>query len=143
MSNKSMAPVEVLEQWLESRLSADARQWLRDRGDAVRAGTSNRNFYLAISAVPRHIGKDDLRLTPEEAKIATAARAGWDAREWSTDQAARLALLLRFAGDDDAFATILDQLCLTADVGELVTFYRGLPLYPKPDRHRARRRRGA
>ena len=33
-------------------------------------------------------------------------------------------------------------MCATADVDELVAFYRGLPLYPDPPRHRARAAEG-
>ena len=46
-------------------------------------------------------------------------------------------------GTGDAFAHRLRQLFITADIGETITFYRGLPLYPDPARHLARAREGA
>ncbi len=62
----------------------------------------------------------------------TAARAGWDPRGWSADQAARVRLVLALENDAARLARCLDQLCITADVSELAAFYRGLPLYPEP-----------
>jgi hypothetical protein len=90
---------------------------------------------MSVSLVPRKIGKADLALSAAELGQATAARPGWDPREWSLDQAARVLLLLAAASDGATFSRRLDQLCATADVGELVAFYRGLPLYPDQPRH--------
>lgn len=45
--------------------------------------------------------------------------------------------------DGAALAARLEQLFVTADVGELVTFYRGLPLYPAPERYLHRAAEGA
>jgi hypothetical protein len=51
-------------------------------------------------------------------------------------------LLLSAKASPDQFRGWLDQLCQTADVGELVAFYRGLPLYPDPAQHRLRAAEG-
>ena len=129
-----MSPVLLLEQWLETRLPSEASGWLRTTAKALPAG-SDRDFYIAISLVSRKIGKADLALTAAELAQAATARPGWDPRDWSLDQAARVYLLLAAGSDGPTFSRRLDQLCITADIGELVAFYSGLPLYPDPPRH--------
>lgn len=134
---------ELLVHWLDRQLDAPRRAWLHDQLARLRAGCSDRDFYLAISYVPRKLGKADLVLTADDLMAAAAARRGWEPSEWSVDQAARLVLLLAGGGTGDGFAQRLRQLFVTADIGETITFYRGLPLYPDPERHVARAREGA
>lgn len=135
------APVELLATWLHARLPAEASAWLDKTAQSLKQG-SDRDFYIAISLVARKIGKADLNLSPEELAQAGAARPGWDPRDWSLDQAARVYLLLVPGVDGETFSRRLDQLCITADVGELVAFYSGLPLYPDPPRHKLRAAEG-
>ena len=129
-----MTPELLLKQWLDDRLPVEAQSWLGDAAQKLRDG-SDADLYRSISLVTRKIGKADLALSPEELKHAAAARAGWDPSDWSLDQAARIYLLLASASDGEIFLRRLDQLCNTADVGELVAFYRGLPLYPDQPRY--------
>lgn len=130
-----MTPAQAIEQWLVGRLPDDAAAWLKDSAQRLRGGGSDKDLYMSVSLVPRKIGKADLALSAAELGQATAARPGWDPREWSLDQAARVYLLLAAGSDGATFSRRLDQLCATADVGELVAFYRGLPLYPDQPRH--------
>jgi hypothetical protein len=83
-------------------------------------------------------------LAPTDAELAAAAasRPGWDPRDWTLDQAARVRLLLASTADGALLSRRLDTLCSAADVGELVAFYRGLPLYPDPPRHALRAAEG-
>jgi hypothetical protein len=92
----------------------------------------DRDLYLAISLVPRKIGKVDLHLGEADLAAADRARPGWRPQGWSVDQAARILLLLSAGGQKGDHTRWLDQLCITGDFGELVAFYRGLPLYPDP-----------
>ena len=130
-----MSPAQALEQWLVARLPGEAAAWLKDSAQRLRGSDGDKNLYMSVSLVPRKIGKADLALNAAELGQATAARPGWDPREWSLDQAARVYLLLAAGSDGATFSRRLDQLCATADVGELVAFYRGLPLYPDQRRH--------
>lgn len=130
-----MTPVQALEQWLVARLPGDAAEWLQSSARWLRDGGGDKDLYMSVSLVPRKIGKADLGLSAAELGQATAARPGWDPRDWSLDQAARVYLLLSAGSDGATFSRRLDQLCATADVGELVAFYRGLPLYPDQPRH--------
>ncbi len=129
-----MTPELLLKQWLGFRLQVDAQSWLDDAAQKLRGG-SDADLYRSISLVTRKIGKADLALSPAEMKQAAAAREGWNSSDWSLDQAARIYLLLVSASDGATFLRRLDQLCDTADVGELVAFYRGLPLYPDQPRY--------
>jgi hypothetical protein len=136
------APRDLLQTWLDARLDDTARAWLASRIEEVRTAQGDARLNLAIGLAPRKLGKADLALAADELAAADAARAGWWPGDWSIDQAARLLLLLHAPGDDARFAERLEQLCITSDVGESVTWYRGLPLYPAPERHRARAAEG-
>jgi hypothetical protein len=132
-----MAPVEPLEllrEWLCRQLPADAADWLESQAAAGR-GATDRSLFVAISLVHRRIGKADLDLSERDAAAAEAARKGWRPAGWSLDQAARIFLLLAAGGSSDRFSARLEQLFATADVSELIAFYRGLPLYPDQPRY--------
>ena len=129
-----MNPTQLLQKWLESRLPADARAWLAEAATKLRNG-SDTDLYRSVSLVTRKVGKADLALAPNEREQAAASREGWDPSDWSLDQAARIYLLLVSGTDGATFLRRLDQLCDTADIGELVAFYRGLPLYPDQPRY--------
>jgi hypothetical protein len=91
----------------------------------------------------RKLGKGDLELKAEERAAAAAARPYWDPSDWSVDQAARIVFVLAVeARGGKAFKTRLETLFNTADVWELIAFYRGLPLYPNALEHVARAREG-
>jgi len=125
-----MTPADLLGQWLAGRLPAGAAAWLASGSERLRAGAADRDLYLLTSLVARHVGKEPLALTDAELKAASASRPGWDPRDWTLDQAARIYLLLASTSDGAEMCRRLDRLCSAADIGELVAFYRGLPLYP-------------
>ena len=133
---------ELVRSWLGRQLPPAALAWLDGAIGKVATGAADRDVYLAVSLVSRKIGKSDLALTEADRANAEAARPGWRPDDWSADQAARLLLVLAI-GDAERMASLVDQLCTTADVAELITFYRGLPLYPEPERYSARAREGA
>jgi hypothetical protein len=134
-----MTPALLLHQWLQARLPAEAAAWLDESGERVRGADGERALYLRIGQVTRRLGSAALQLAAAELAAADAARPAWDPRDWTVDQAARLWLILQtLPADAAAFARRLERLCATGEVGELVAFYRGLPLYPAPERHAAR-----
>ncbi len=130
-----MMPVQLLGQWLAARLSGESAAWF-DAGVArVRSSASDRDLFLVTSAVTRRLGTVPLGLRAADLEAASASRAGWDPGEWTVDQAARVYLLLVSTPDGAETSRRLDRLCSAADIGELVAFYRGLPLYPDQPRH--------
>jgi hypothetical protein len=130
-----MNPGELLGTWLAARLPVDSADWLGTVADLVRSAPTDRPLYLAIGEVSRRIPKEPLAPTDAELAAATTTRPGWDPRDWTLDQAARVRLLLASTDDGAVLSRRLDTLCSAADVGELVAFYRGLSLYPDPSRH--------
>lgn len=137
-----MTAFRLIESWLRARLPGPAMLWLQQQAEKLTDTGRDADLYMAVSLVARRVGKDDLSVTAEERRAADAARPGWDPTDWSADQAARIYLLLATGSDGEKFARRLDQLCVTADVGELVAFYRGLPLYPDPPRYALRAAEG-
>jgi hypothetical protein len=130
-----MNPSALLGRWLAERLPPGPAAWLEAVAGRVRAAAGDRELYLAIGEVSRRMGREPLSLTAAELREAQASRPGWDPRDWTRDQAARVRLLLESTADGAQLSRRLDTLCSAADVGELVAFYRGLPLYPDPARH--------
>jgi hypothetical protein len=137
-----MTPAAALHQWLDKRLDGSAGAWLSEAVASVEAAGTDRELFRTVSLVSRKLGKAPLVLDDAERAEAERARPRWDPSPWTVDQAARVLLLLAASSDVDAFVRRLDQLCATADVDELVAFYRGLPLYPDPARHRLRAAEG-
>ncbi len=137
-----MTPDAALQQWLAQRLDVSGSAWLREAVASVAAAATDRELFRCVSLVSRKLGKVKLALDAADMALAEEARPGWDPSHWTIDQAARVRLLLTVSADVDAFVRRLDQLCATADVDELVAFYRGLPLYLEPTRHRLRAAEG-
>jgi len=124
------AGAQVLGRWIGMRLSGAAAAWFLQAVARCRAGIAERDLYLLLSLIGRKVPKDPLALSSMELEEAWTARNGWDPREWTLDQAARIHLLCTSTSDGALMRQRLDRLCSAADVGELVAFYRGLPLYP-------------
>lgn len=137
-----MTPEQLLIQWLSSRLTPPVLDWLHGQAASLRGAAKNADLYIPFTLAPRKTGKDDLRLSAEELTAAREVRPEWDPSDLSVDQAVRLYLLLASEASDEQFAQRLEQLFVTADVAELVLLYRGLPLYPGPERYRLRAAEG-
>ena len=127
------SPPALLARWLRRQLDPAAWAWLDERRASLATGYADRTLHIAIGMAPRKLGKADLALD-DEARAAAAAHDGWNPAGWSVSDAARVLLLLETAHSGNVpFAERFTDLCRTADVGELMAFYRGLPLYPTPD----------
>jgi hypothetical protein len=140
--SKTPMPGELLRRWLDRQLPEAASAWLGAQLDGLAGKVRDRDLYLALGLVPRKLGKADLDLSAANLEAAGRARPGWDPRGWSVDQAARILILLHAGGTGAVFAQRLTQLCRTADVAEAIAFYRGLPLYPDPERLEAQAAEG-
>jgi hypothetical protein len=128
--SKPPAPAELLRRWLDRQLPDGAAAWLREQLGRLVGEAGDRDLHVALGLAPRRLGKADLDLSAADLDAAEQARAGWDPRGWSVDQAARILILLQAGGSGERFATRFAQLCRTADVAEAIALYRGLPLYP-------------
>ena len=118
--------------------------WLAQKTALVSSDSAKeKDFYLAFSAAPRFVGKEDLQLTEADIAQADALRTGFNPSRWTADQAARTLLLLSLPTQDaDAFVKQVETLFGTADMGELVALYGSLPLLPYPERFSKRAAEG-
>ena len=150
MSELAREAARWLLTWLDRSLAeasglADGgpgRAWLSEQVAKLTADPPERQVWTAISLVTRKLGHAALDPTDAELADAERCRPGWDPIDWTVDQAARVALLLSMQGGGEVLAQRLEKLCQTADVPELVAFYRGLPLYPEPPLYRKRAAEG-
>ena len=126
------AVAQVLRSWLKRQLPEEQLSWLEGQLARLESGRE-RDLEILFGLAPRRIGRADLRLSADDLAAADEARSGWDPRQWTLDDAARILALLEFARASARFTEAYMSLCRTAEVGEAVALYRGLPLYPEPD----------
>jgi hypothetical protein len=125
--------VQLLSAWVERQISSDQWDWLAGRVSAG-AATTDKDIYITLGLIPRRLGRADLDLSAADLEEADAACPGWDPRGWSIDGAARVLVLLQTIAQGNGFPETFQRLCRTADVAEAIAFYRGLALYPNPER---------
>jgi hypothetical protein len=121
---------KLLRDWLLRQLDAERGAWLDAQIAALARDSSDAALEIALGMVPRKLGKAVLALSAADLAAADKAIPGWDPRGWSVTDAARILLLSGLAPGGKPFAERFRALCRTADVAELTTLYRGLPLYP-------------
>lgn len=139
----SGTPAALLDTWLAERLDPTALDWLRNKVETARRKGVEAGFFLAVSSVPRKIGRAGLALSATDLARASKARVGFQPGHWTVDQAARTLLLLALpVPDPEKFARTLDRLFNDGDLGELVALYQALPLLPEPEAHRERAAEG-
>lgn len=130
----SETPSELLKSWIFRQLPDANAEWFRDRLSSLETDLSDKTFDLTFGMIPRKLGKDDLQLSADDLATANAARSGWNPAQWSVDVAARIMILIELSKvSGSSFAERFKQLHRTADVGELLALYSGLPLYAAPE----------
>ena len=123
--------IALADEWIARASNEGAASWFRETIEDIRHGAGGDRLAAAIGLAPRRLGKADLPLTPDDKSRAMALRSGLDPREWSIDQAARIAFMAAsYSGDDVVFAAAFDGFCVTAALNELIALCRGLPVYP-------------
>lgn len=128
-------PTKLLREWLLRQLEPGLGAWLDAQLASLQADSpdaSDQTLGIALGMVPRKLGKAALELGDADVAAAAKALPGWDPRGWSVTDAARILLLASLPRAGRPFAQRFRSLCQTADVEELATLYRGLPLYPEP-----------
>ena len=121
----------LLVRWIERSVDQDRFGWFRTMLSAVAEAEDDQALLRAVGLAPRKLGKADLQLSADDLRSAQEVRPGFDPTGLSVDQAARIAFVLASdRGDDAAFAARLDALCGTAEINELIAYYRGLAIFP-------------
>lgn len=125
--------------WIARQADEDAVQWLRARADEIARGAPSFRYFLAFSGASGRMPKMPLALDEADRKRAHALRPNWNPTAWSLDEAARALLILSApARDENDWIGRVEQLFSTADLRESAALYRMLPLFPFPERFRAR-----
>jgi hypothetical protein len=134
---------KLLYYWLSQSVSQAALAWLEQKQTQIANGAPEKVFFTAFSAVPRYLGKDNLRLTPQDLTTAHNLVPGWFPGDWTVDQAGRTVMLLALPNDrTEDYVRSLDKVFSTADLGELVALYQSFPLLSYPELHRQRAAEG-
>lgn len=125
-------PRRLLREWLLRQLEPERGAWLEAQLATLQEDPSDEALDIALGMIPRRLGKAGLALADADLAAAGKAVPGWDPRGWGVAEAARILVLASLPAAGKRFAERFRALCRTADVAELVTLYRGLPLYPDP-----------
>lgn len=122
--------------WVRRRAPEGAARWLEERSLAYGEGAPERALFLDFSGALRRTGKAPLGLGPEDLARADRLRPAWNPAAWTTDQAARIVLVIAWPSrDPDAYVAALDKIFQSADLGELVALYQALPVLPHAPAH--------
>ena len=127
------AVIRLLRTWLQRSVAAEAVQWLDAEIDNFQTRIDERRLPIALGLVRRKIGRKELALGARDVEFAGQLRSRWAPQWWSTDEAARVAILLAtHQGDDQAFAARVERLCATAEITELVAILKAFAILPAP-----------
>jgi hypothetical protein len=125
-------PRRLLREWLLRQLEPAQGAWVDAQVAALQMESSDAALDIALGLVPRKLGKAELALADADLAAAGKAIEDWDPRGWSVSDGARILLLAGLPAAGKPFAERFRSLCRTAEAAELITLYRGLPLYPDP-----------
>ena len=142
MTNSSRTSLDLLSSWVIARVPDNAARWFDEQRKRLASKPTEKDVYLALGYATRRLGKSDLDLSPRGSCRCRggAARLGPERLERRSGGADCLRLG-EFRRRCQAVPARLEQLFRTADIGELITFYRGLPLYPGAEAARGPRAR--
>lgn len=136
--NLSQVAIELYS-WLARQLEETSLAWLDQTIQKLAEETSEQILFSRFSAAPRQVSRTDLALVEMDLQTAKTLRAGWNPGNWSVDQATRTLLLLTFPSEDtECYVSAIEKLFSAADMAEQVALYQSLPLFPHPERFRAR-----
>ena len=130
-----LSVIQLLRQTLSENVPPNKQTALQVIIEKVSQGLPDRLWYVQFSAIPLKISKNKLQLSSELA-AKWLSLSDLTIHSWSVDQVARTWLILEKAmtHEEDAFLLQMTKLLQTADRGELVAIYQGLPLYPYPQK---------
>lgn len=124
--------IELLHGWLARRLDAEALGWVDEQAARIAEAPSSIAMARAVGLAPRRVGRELLQLDEAEMARAHDVRPGLDARNWTLEQAARtLFALASYVGAEESFASRIETLARSGEIGEQIALLRGLPLYPR------------
>ena len=135
LQNGFATNLELLVSILRDSLSEDKMaRFLRIKEKADN-GISERIWYVQFSAIAQKVGKSTITPGESTQKNIHHQLPILHYTTWTTDQIARLWLILKLGNQVDPadFFKRLQNLFQTADRGELVTLYKALSIFPYPE----------
>jgi len=108
-----------LDEKIRPYLKGDELIWYCENHTKLVEQPDEKTLYLAISFATRKVGKAHIILDD-------------DPRDWTIDQAVRVAFLAIINPQIDTHKCWIDRLWSTADQNELVAFYQGIDYLPEP-----------
>ena len=124
----------VLESIIRANLPPDAFAWLENELLTVRKKSDIAKFNIAFVAMPRKTGKALIHLSAEEQSKITALREGLELRHWTTDRLCRVWLLMHpDPSSKEKYTSLIENLFMNAEMGELVALYSALPVLAYPE----------
>lgn len=114
---------------LRKNLSADAWRWLEQEGASVQAGGEISRFNIAFVAMPRKTGKHPVAITAVESSELKSLRREFTVSGWTVDRLSRVWLLMQSdTRNEERYKAVIENLYLSAEMGELVALYSSLPV---------------
>lgn len=118
---------------LQKNLTPEAWAWLEQQVQTVQTKSDISKFNIAFVAMPRKTGKKPVALSPEERSTLQQLRADLTIDGWAVDRLARVWLLMQLNPvDKEKYVSGIENLYLSAEMGELVALYSSLPLLAYP-----------
>ena len=125
---------KAFESILRKNLPPEAYKWLGELGLAVRTRGDLPKLNAAFVMMPRKTGKKVAEISADDETQVQKIYAGLQLKGWTVDRLARVWLLLQWPPvNEQNYLAIIENLFLSAEMGELVALYSSLPLLAYPD----------
>jgi len=125
---------DLLRAVLAARLDSPGREWLTSATASASRGDTG--ITAALTHATRHVGRQPLALSEDEARALASTAPGIGFDRWSRGDAVRVLLLVAFAAavPEDTFASTATEWFEVGDTAEQQSWLRALPLLPRPKR---------
>lgn len=135
--NPSVTIIEILKSKLYSVTPPEAMNWLGKKLSLMENDFTNREFFICFSGAFRFFSRDLVSFSKEELEVFKLQYNGWDPTGIKVFELARLIIFLHIPQTDlTQYVTVVKKLLSTADMGELVTLFKALIVYPFAEEYR-------
>ena len=131
-----LSVIHLMKQTLIEQIPPNKQNAFQKITHKLKEGIPDRMWYIQFSSIPLKVGKSSLQLSSKLQTQWLSFLPNLNIHSWTIDQVARVWLILEKSTtqDEDTFFDHINKLLQTADRGELIAIYQGLPLYPYPQK---------
>ncbi len=123
--------VAFLQSILSQSATPTAQQWLQEKLNSIHTDFSTRHFFIAFSAAFRFFEKEEISFSTLQIQKANELCLGWNPKGMRAYEVARLIIFLHLpTTDKGTYFETVNKLFSAADMGELVSLYKSLIVYP-------------